>query len=151
MKFCSIEDLVRVPKELAKAYTEGVYADTPQNRKLGRVGMSYKEWTEKQVIDKEDLKTEKITSFKEIPFKERSTRGGTYEEVELKDGYVLGCPPGRMNPSHLYYIAKIDEYGHYYDMKEVSKKEAVKIYNERKKENSSKDKKDDNFIKSITN
>ena len=32
---------------------------------------------------------------------------------------------------------------HYYDMKEVSKKEAVKIYNERKKENSSKDKKDD--------
>jgi len=29
-------------KKVEKAYTEGVYADTPANRKLGRVGMSYK-------------------------------------------------------------------------------------------------------------
>ena len=27
--------------EIQKAYTEGVYADTPANRKLGRVGMKY--------------------------------------------------------------------------------------------------------------
>ena len=31
-----------------KAYTEGIYADTPANRKLGRVGMSYAEWDAKQ-------------------------------------------------------------------------------------------------------
>lgn len=29
-----------------KAYTEGVYADSPLNRKLGRVGMSYKKYEE---------------------------------------------------------------------------------------------------------
>ena len=28
-------------KEVEKAYTEGIYADTPANRKLGRVGMPY--------------------------------------------------------------------------------------------------------------
>ena len=31
-----------------KAYTEGVYVDTPANRKLGRVGMSHAEWEAKQ-------------------------------------------------------------------------------------------------------
>ena len=34
-------------KNVEKAYTEGIYADTPQNRKLGRVGMSYTEYTNK--------------------------------------------------------------------------------------------------------
>lgn len=34
--------------EEEKAYIEGVYCDSPANRKLGRVGMTYKEWTEKQ-------------------------------------------------------------------------------------------------------
>ena len=40
-------------QNLTKAYTEGVYADTPANRKLGRVGMSYKEWTSKQQGNKD--------------------------------------------------------------------------------------------------
>lgn len=31
-------------KEIEKGYTEGVYIDSPANRKLGRVGMSYKDW-----------------------------------------------------------------------------------------------------------
>jgi len=35
-------------RNLCKAYTEGVYADTPQNRKLGRVGMTYKQAKEKK-------------------------------------------------------------------------------------------------------
>jgi len=35
-------------KNISKAYTEGVYADTSQNRKLGRVGMSYKEVKQKE-------------------------------------------------------------------------------------------------------
>lgn len=30
-------------KNLEKSFTEGIYADTPQNRKLGRVGMTYKQ------------------------------------------------------------------------------------------------------------
>lgn len=30
-----------------KAYTEGVYSDSPANRKLGRVGMSYKDYAAK--------------------------------------------------------------------------------------------------------
>lgn len=39
-----------------KAYTEGVYADTPQNKKLGRVGMSYKvQKKEKDVYDLNNL------------------------------------------------------------------------------------------------
>ena len=33
-------------KYIEKAYTEGVYADSPLNRKLGRVGMSYKKYEE---------------------------------------------------------------------------------------------------------
>ena len=47
-------------KNIEKAYTEGVYADSPLNRKLGRVGMSYKEYNEKlnksssnSILDKE--------------------------------------------------------------------------------------------------
>jgi len=34
-------------KEVSKSYTEGIYADTPANRKLGRVGMSYIAYAEK--------------------------------------------------------------------------------------------------------
>ena len=39
-------------QNLTKSYTEGVYSDTPANRKLGRVGMSYKQYTQK---DKKDF------------------------------------------------------------------------------------------------
>ena len=28
-------------REIFKAYTEGIYCDSPANRKLGRVGMTY--------------------------------------------------------------------------------------------------------------
>ena len=47
MKIKNIKAIAFI-KNLEKAYTEGVYADTPANRKLGRVGMSYKEWTSKK-------------------------------------------------------------------------------------------------------
>lgn len=42
--------------EIQKAYTEGVYADTPANRKLGRVGMKYSSF-------KEDKKEEDKSLF----------------------------------------------------------------------------------------
>jgi DNA-binding winged helix-turn-helix (wHTH) protein len=45
-----------------KAYTEGVYADTPANRKLGRVGMSYAEWGAKQ--EKKEEKIENISLYR---------------------------------------------------------------------------------------
>lgn len=41
-------------KQISKAYTEGIYADTPANRKLGRVGMSYAEYSKKLKDDKEE-------------------------------------------------------------------------------------------------
>ena len=31
-------------EDIEKAYTEGIYSDTPANKKLGRVGMSYTAW-----------------------------------------------------------------------------------------------------------
>lgn len=40
--------------EIKKAYTEGIYADTPQNRKLGRVGMSYTDYN--SITENEDNK-----------------------------------------------------------------------------------------------
>ena len=38
---------------VSKAYTEGIYADTPANRKLGRVGMTYAAYAEKLKDEKE--------------------------------------------------------------------------------------------------
>ena len=37
---------------IQKAYTEGIYADTPANRKLGRVGMTYAQYAAKQKGEK---------------------------------------------------------------------------------------------------
>ena len=45
-----------------KAYTEGVYADTPANRKLGRVGMTYAEWEIKQ--GKKEEKIDNISLYR---------------------------------------------------------------------------------------
>lgn len=40
-------------KSISKAYTEGIYADTPANRKLGRVGMTYAEYAKRVKEEKE--------------------------------------------------------------------------------------------------
>lgn len=50
-------------KEVEKAYTEGIYADTPQNRKLGRVGMSYIEYASKENKEKDIQLTEKEKNY----------------------------------------------------------------------------------------
>jgi len=49
-------------KQICKSYTEGIYADTPANRKLGRVGMSYSSWESKQK-EKEQKKKDTIKKF----------------------------------------------------------------------------------------
>lgn len=48
-------------KEFQKAYTEGIYADTPANRKLGRVGMTYQQYADKlkKQISAKEIKEEK--------------------------------------------------------------------------------------------
>lgn len=55
------------PKKIEKAAVEGIYADTPANRKLGRVGMSYTAYNEKmkggeQKEEKEEKQTKPTKS-----------------------------------------------------------------------------------------
>lgn len=47
---------------IEKAYIEGIYSDTPANRKLGRVGMSYTEWDSKQ--GKKEEKIDNISLYR---------------------------------------------------------------------------------------
>lgn len=49
MEFRNLKDI----KEVSKAYTEGIYLDSPLNRKLGRVGMTYTAYAEKTKASKE--------------------------------------------------------------------------------------------------
>ena len=52
--------LNKIKQRVSKAYTEGIYADTPANRKLGRVGMSYAEYSKKLKDDKEEKADKKV-------------------------------------------------------------------------------------------
>lgn len=51
-------------ESVEKAYVEGVYSDSPANRKLGRVGMSYREYA--NLTDKEEVES-KSKKINEIP------------------------------------------------------------------------------------
>lgn len=65
------------PVEVEKAYTEGIYADTPANRKLGRVGMSYSAYANKVnggSIEHGDIRD----------FKKDSENGQTIYKAELE-------------------------------------------------------------------
>ena len=70
-------------KNLTKAYTEGIYADTPANRKLGRVGMTYAAYAEK--IKGEEKKE---SNKEDIDFNLIEAERGIYDlypnPVELK-------------------------------------------------------------------
>lgn len=57
---------------ISKAATEGVYIDSPLNRKLGRVGMSYKKYSERIKNAEESVNTHK--SVKEITFQNSVVR-----------------------------------------------------------------------------
>lgn len=77
-------------KEIRKAYTEGVYADTPQNRKLGRVGMTYTQYVKKVKNSEETSSEDKVYSkrlnqlfsFPFIKFKDNEGK-----EYVIKNGY----------------------------------------------------------------
>ena len=65
---------------LKKAYTEGVYCDSPANRKLGRVGMTYAAYAQK-IKDEEEAKN---PNKKEFYF---TFQGG--DTIMLNDGKPL--------------------------------------------------------------
>lgn len=65
---------------LKKAYTEGIYCDSPANRKLGRVGMTYAAYAEK-IKDEEEAKN---PNKKEFLF---TFQGG--DTIMLNDGKPL--------------------------------------------------------------
>lgn len=77
-------------RNLTKAYTEGVYADTPANRKLGRVGMSYAQYAQK--VSGEGEKKQKDNN------KEISNDRNFTSPSELKKEIVGGLP-WKANPS----------------------------------------------------
>ena len=58
-------------KQISKAYTEGIYSDTPANRKLGRVGMSYKQYENQ------------FTDIKELPLLKSEFAPLTTEDISL--------------------------------------------------------------------
>lgn len=51
---------------IEKAYTEGVYADTPTNRKLGRVGMTYTAYNEKMKNSNEIIEKGSMINFNNL-------------------------------------------------------------------------------------
>lgn len=72
---------------IKKAYTEGVYADTPTNRKLGRVGMSYFEYNSKQKEKEEDsIKEIKDNIQKEL---NKFGKNNDYVSISTSDGNIL--------------------------------------------------------------
>lgn len=120
-------------KNLEKAYTEGIYADTPANRKLGRVGMSYKEWIQKQSDNKEkNGNSENL--IKDIPFEEVKTRFGGYKYYDFEDGDRIEIHWSNRSENKDYVI--IPKEG---EDKFVSEEDLIKYYNNKKKNKEGKD------------
>lgn len=80
------------PINIEKSYTEGVYSDTPTNRKLGRVGMSYKVYNQKikqskdQLDKHEEAKNSRLDNF--IVNKSKIISSSNEEEInKIIDGF----------------------------------------------------------------
>lgn len=58
-------------KNISKAYVEGIYSDTPANRKLGRVGMSYADYHE----NLKDINDRAYFKFSEGKFSDKEEVG----------------------------------------------------------------------------
>ena len=70
-------------KEIEKAYTEGVYSDTPANRKLGRVGMRYTTDSSKQSGEKKETIIEREIKPKLEDFEESTINDNNNNEDEI--------------------------------------------------------------------
>lgn len=143
---------------LQKAYTEGVYSDTPANRKLGRVGMSYQQYANK-IEEKPAASSQNKNKFAPLTtedisldnknsidiYREGSVYGsgesGTDIPILNKDKQIIGYIQkrevgisGRWSWDYSFEKDKANTIGNY-----ETKKEAieyfVKTYNENNKDN----------------
>ena len=121
-------------KYIEKAYTEGVYADSPLNRKLGRVGMSYKKYEEMVAAGKKEkapsyernyIKNEIPENISDLNFKKNEY--GHYEanyKVGNKDLSIYMVIHGRDDRSYSFTIKEGDKKDRYQNLstKEVTNK-----------------------------
>lgn len=91
-----------------KAYTEGVYSDTPANRKLGRVGMTYTAYAEKVKKEKSEnsLKEAQITNGNntKLPFERKSEYFRKKNFGNFKVGDIIYLEENHKLPAGNYRI-----------------------------------------------
>lgn len=71
--------------DVKKAYTEGVYSDTPANRKLGRVGMRYTTDSSKQSGEKKEKIIEREIKPKLEDFEESTINDNNQIKISYSD------------------------------------------------------------------
>jgi len=84
MKIKNIKNVAFI-KNLTKAYTEGIYADTPANRKLGRVGMTYAAYAEKVKEGKENKIEDNKDNYEEEYLKIIDKKKGIFNKDRLEE------------------------------------------------------------------
>lgn len=95
-------------QNLVKSYTEGVYADTPANRKLGRVGMTYAQYADKL---KGELEKPKLDDFEENIINDDNQIKLSYKD---KEGKGVGEIVITKEPEDkILYLDHINVYGDY--------------------------------------
>jgi len=100
--FTNIQNLIE-QASIEKAYTEGVYADTPQNRKLGRVGMSYAAYAEKIKKDNNNKKEKEENINEKKIFKDINDLSFT-EKKSFPFGRKYGERKIGSANGHIYHI-----------------------------------------------
>lgn len=103
--------MMNIPKEVEKAYVEGIYADTPANRKLGRVGMSYAQWAkiqsdiqakkEKEGIERGD---EKYVNLSPLEKELKDLEPHHTKTIHFENGYKILC---RLDTYYHKYIGLV--------------------------------------------
>lgn len=96
---------------IKKSYTEGVYADTPQNRKLGRVGMTYAAYN--KMIEQHEPKLINVKKQDTIPsnFDKKKTIVKMMESTLKKQlGFDFELTVRDANNWTLFYEGRHDEY-----------------------------------------
>lgn len=112
--------------EVEKAYEEGVYCDSPANRKLGRVGMTYKEWSQKQNEKKEDNKKDIDKEYEDLKWEDVSERSNNKRECLIgHDGTREGFRTIKeAKDGTIYYSPKTEG-----EWIKITKEQAVKLAN----------------------
>lgn len=103
MKIVNLSKIAFI-KNLEKAYTEGVYADTPANRKLGRVGMSYAQYAQKVSGESENQKKQESEN------QEKSNIENSVKYIESFDDYYHKFKSGTPDPKDAWDRALYSKY-----------------------------------------